>query len=413
MQSTDTVIIGAGPYGLSLATYLSAAGVPHEILGQPMLAWRNFMPPGMLLRSEAFASSLYAPHRGFTFEAYCRHKGIRYQPVAMHVPLESFVDYALWFQSNLVGHVRPAEVVEMRRVDGQFQLSLSDGGALEARRVVLALGLKGFAQTPKIFQGFPRSHVSHSAEYGGLTWAAKKDIVIVGGGQSALGLAALLNEIGARVHVLVREGTVTWNDKPDAQRGFVSKLIRPEAGIGPGWRSHVVSEYPFIFHALGRQRRKEIVERTWGPSGAWWLRDRVVDKIDVRLRTEVRHLSIDGDQVVLSVASGNGESRMTTQHVVVATGFRTDLRRHAFLSHEILDSIRLVDGVPELTGQFETTLRGFYVIGPASAYSFGPVMRFVYGAKYAAPHVAQHISRSFRSEGVQKPTAADACALSE
>ena len=402
MSLTDVAIIGAGPYGLSLAAHLNASGVPHQILGRPMDAWKNFMPPGMILRSEAFASSLHCPQRGYTVEEYCRQKGMRYQPVGMAVPLETFVDYALWFQSNLVGDVRTADVVNLKRTNGLFQLKLSDGGSLAARRVVIALGLKGFAQMPPVLQDLPRRYVSHSAEYGGLTWAHDKDIAIVGGGQSALGLAALLNELGARVHVLVRDATVRWLARPDASRGVISKLLSPDAGLGRGWQSHVWSEFPRLFHMLDHRRRKRIIETTFGPAGAWWLRDRVVDKVKISFSTEVRHAAIDNDQVILRVMSENKESYITAQHVVAATGFRPDMRRHEFLSKEIRDSISLNDGLPGLTHNFETTnLRGLYVIGPASAHSFGPVMRFIYGAKHAAPRVAWHIGNSLSASARQ------------
>ncbi|MFP3560290.1 NAD(P)/FAD-dependent oxidoreductase, partial [Paraburkholderia sp. SIMBA_049] len=62
------------------------------------------------------------------------------------------------------------------------------------------------------------------------------------------------------------------------------------------------------------------------------------------------------------------------------------------------DSISLFSGGGELASHFETRVRGLYVIGPASAQSFGPVMRFVYGAKHAAPHVALHSGNAHRSE---------------
>ena len=45
-SSVDVVIIGAGPYGLSLASYLSQSGIERRIFGFPMRAWRQ-MPPGM------------------------------------------------------------------------------------------------------------------------------------------------------------------------------------------------------------------------------------------------------------------------------------------------------------------------------------------------------------------------------
>ncbi len=397
-SSTDTAIIGAGPYGLSISAYLTEAGVPHQVLGQPMHAWRNYMPPGMLMRSEAFASDLYAPQGGYTLEEYCRRNGISYAPIGMRLPLEVFVDYGLWFQSQLVSHLRTLEVVELRRQDGFFRLTLNDGSFLVARRVVIALGLKGFERTPPILQGLPRPYVIHSGEIGSLAWAKNRNIVIVGGGQSALGLAALLNEIGARVRLLVRGETVSWNAEPDASRGIVSRLLKPEGGLAVGWYPYLLSEYPFLFRAAYRKLRKRIAESSFGPSGAWWLHDRVNGKIDISFRTEVRHAEVRNGQVVLQVESRNETSSIAAQHLIVATGFGVDMAKHSFLSQELLESLFLVGGWPELTRNFETNVRGLYVIGPAAALSFGPVMRFVYGAKYGAPQLTRHISSCFKKE---------------
>ncbi len=407
ISSTDTVIIGAGPYGLSASAYLTKAGVPHQILGQPMHAWQNFMPPGMLLRSEPFASNLYSPCGGYTMEEYCRRNRLDYQPVGIRVPVEHFVDYGLWFQSQLVSHLRPVEVVDMRRKDGFFRLALGDNSTLVARRVVLALGLKGFAQTPSALQGLPRPYVVHSGEFGSLAWAKNKNVVIVGGGQSAIGLAALMREIGARVRLLVRGADVNWSGEPRTSRGIISRLLRARVGLGRGWDSNspsslltsfLLSEYPVVFHMMDLQRRKRILETGWAPSGAWWLRNRVEGKIDILAQTEIRHAELKNGQMVLQIASGNEISCISADHVVLATGFKVDLARHCFISQEIRNSLSLVSGSPSLTGNFETNVRGLYVIGPAAALSFGPALRFVYGAKYAAPHLARHISRCFQEE---------------
>ena len=53
-STVDVAIIGAGPYGLSLATHLRQRGVEHRIFGAPMHAWRS-MSPGMYLKSLGFA----------------------------------------------------------------------------------------------------------------------------------------------------------------------------------------------------------------------------------------------------------------------------------------------------------------------------------------------------------------------
>ena len=63
---TDVAIIGAGPYGLSLAAHLAAAGLHIRVFGQPMHTWQNRMPEGMVLKSEGFASNLRHPDGAYT-----------------------------------------------------------------------------------------------------------------------------------------------------------------------------------------------------------------------------------------------------------------------------------------------------------------------------------------------------------
>jgi cation diffusion facilitator CzcD-associated flavoprotein CzcO len=61
MSDVDVAIIGAGPYGLSLAAHLSAARVSYRNLGVPMRLWQGAMPKGMFLKSQGFASNLSDP----------------------------------------------------------------------------------------------------------------------------------------------------------------------------------------------------------------------------------------------------------------------------------------------------------------------------------------------------------------
>lgn len=407
ISSTDTVIVGAGPYGLSTSAYLTGAGVPNQVLGLPMHAWKDFTPPGMLLRSEAFASCLYSPCGGYTVKEYCRRNHMEYKPVGLHLPVEMFVDYGQWFQSELVGHVRPVEVQDLCRKDGYFRLGLSDGSSLVARRVILSLGLKGFGQAPAALRGVPKPYVLHSGDFGDSAWAKGKEIVIVGGGQSAIGLAAAMGASGARVHLLVRGDAVNWSREPRTSSGFASRLLRGRVGLGRGWdsnnpwllaASYMLSEYPASFHKLSLPQRQKILETSWGPSGAWWLRDRVEGKIDISTRTEVSRAEIRNGRIVLEVDSGNGTSAISADHVVLATGFKVDMARHAFLSSELLSALSMIDGSPDLTSNFETSVRDLYVLGPAAAMSFGPALRFIYGARYAAPRVSRHISGRFKQE---------------
>ena len=72
-------VIGAGPYGLSIAAWLRDRNVDFRIFGNPMHTWKTQMPTGMRLKSEGFASSfLFDPASAFTMERYCELNGIPY-----------------------------------------------------------------------------------------------------------------------------------------------------------------------------------------------------------------------------------------------------------------------------------------------------------------------------------------------
>ena len=60
-----------------------------------------------------------------------------------------------------------------------------------------------------------------------------------------------------------------------------------------------------------------------------------------------------------------------------------------------LTSTAFADGTPILSDSFETPVEGLYAVGPAAIESFGPLMRFMVGAEFAAPRVASRLARVF------------------
>ena len=67
----ETAIVGAGPYGLSVAAHFRHLGIPFRIFGRPMDSWLVHMPKGMMLKSDGFASNLYDPEDRFTLKQFC------------------------------------------------------------------------------------------------------------------------------------------------------------------------------------------------------------------------------------------------------------------------------------------------------------------------------------------------------
>ena len=104
----QAVIVGAGPYGLSIAAHIKAAGLRFRIFGTPMSTWREQMPKGMYLKSDGFASSLSDPASSFTMKHYCQQLGLAYHDTRIPVPLETFTAYGARL-GDLVSTVQSGE----------------------------------------------------------------------------------------------------------------------------------------------------------------------------------------------------------------------------------------------------------------------------------------------------------------
>jgi cation diffusion facilitator CzcD-associated flavoprotein CzcO len=139
-----TVVVGAGPYGLSAAAHLWRCGLPVTVLGRPMDAWER-MPEGMLLKSPWPASSLSDPDGLNTLDRYVAETGT---PRVEPIPLPYFLAYCRWFREEAVPAVDTGRVCSLRASDGGFRVQLADGRALEAERVVVAVGVDRFAHVP-------------------------------------------------------------------------------------------------------------------------------------------------------------------------------------------------------------------------------------------------------------------------
>src|ERR1700732_2490636 len=98
----NTAIIGAGPYGLSIAAHLRGSGIPFRIFGRPMDSWRAHMPEGMLLKSDGFSSNIDDPRGEYTLGHFCKERGIAYSDSGIPVRLETFSAYGMAFRDRMV-----------------------------------------------------------------------------------------------------------------------------------------------------------------------------------------------------------------------------------------------------------------------------------------------------------------------
>ena len=183
-----------------------------------------------------------------------------------------------------------------------------------------------------------------------------------------------------------------------------------------------ISELPQWFRRLFPvDLRHRYVAKTWGPTGAWWLKQRVEGRMEIlvnhkvllakqeqgRIRLEVQGPDDLQHDFLKSDTLKNGGPKtdrpkndglktgalktIWTDHVIAATGYKVDLARIDCLAPELRQSIARESAAPVLNSQFETSVPGLFMVGIASAPSFGPVMRFMFGAKHAAPVLAKRL----------------------
>lgn len=390
----DTVIVGAGPYGLSIAAHLRAKGHSYRIYGSPMESWRKYMPEGMILKSEPFASNLWDPDRRFTFERYCRAQRLPYVPVGEPLSLELFLKYAEWFRENIRDEPADVRITELRRrPGGGFALQAENSEQIRARRVILATGHMAYSVMPPELAGISAPAVLHSSRITTVAQYEGRDVTVIGGGQSSLETAAILHEIGARVRIVVRENRIEWWTEPRRNRPLSKRLRYPDAAVARGWQSLAIAELPRLFRLFPPEKRHPFVAHAYGPGGSWWLRDRVEGRIETRLGTRISEATQLNGQIRLRLASPTGEAELLTDHVIAATGFKIDVDRLEFLDPALRHDIqRESGGIPALSAAMESSVPGLYFVGITSAPVFGPIMRFMYGAKHAASLVTKSLA---------------------
>ncbi|KOU67270.1 dimethylaniline monooxygenase [Streptomyces sp. MMG1533] len=395
----DLLVVGAGPYGLSIASHAAAAGLNLRVLGRPMASWRAHMPRGMFLKSEPWASNLADPQGRWRLDAYCATRGLTARH-AEPIPVETFAAYGLWFARNAVPEVDERMVSRVAARPVGFEAVTEDGEVLRARTVALAVGVMPFAEVPWPLRGLPPALVTHSSCHSDLGRFRGRDVTVIGGGQAALETAALLAEQGTRVRVLARADRLRWNDvPPPGQRPWWQSARAPHTGLGCGWRNWFYAERPDLFRRLPESTRARIAATALGPAGAWWVRDRVEPVVEMLFGREVAAARPVPGGVRLETVSLTGELHsLETEHVVAATGFQATLGRLGLLSPELRGNLATTaDGSPAVGRDFESSHPGLFLAGLLTASAFGPAMRFVHGATFTATTLVRGVRHRLRT----------------
>ncbi len=332
----------------------------------------------------------------FTLEAYCKEKGIPYSRRGLPVPLEVFSSYGMEFQKRFVPELENQLATSLQRsVDG-FLVGLEDGRQFSARRVVMAVGLTHYSYTPPELAALPEEFLTHSSKHHSVERFSGRDVAVIGGGASALDLAALLHLAGAHVQVIARKPVIRFHDPPEkVEPSLFNQLRSPITGIGRGWKLVFCTFAPLAFHKLPQNTRLDAVRRILGPAPCWFTKEQVVGKVGLNPGFNVTEVRVQNNKATLQLVDSTGGRRtLTADHVIAATGYRVDLRRLTLMDSDLQSHLRSVENTPVLSSNFESSVPGLYFVGASAANSFGPLLRFAFGAGFTSQRLSNHLAKS-------------------
>ena len=396
MSTSDVLVIGAGPHGLSIAAHLRDLGIEHTVVGRTMDTWRSHMPQGMNLKSEPYGSWMATPRAEVDLAGYCRAKGLEHVDRVGPLSLERFMGYADWYAEQLAPEVRDETVTEVTPADGGFRVSFAAAAPMTVKRVIVATGILPYAHIPAPLAALPGDLVTHTSDHHLLDKFTGRKVAVIGSGQSALETSALLHEIGAQVQIIARTDHFRWPVRNPDHLGRLGQLRRPVTKLCEGWPC-VAWNYPAIHRRFPESTRLWLTRRVLGPMGAWWLKDRVEGVVEALHGHSVREATAQGSGVRL-VLDGPVQTSVEVDHVVCGTGFPVDIAKLPFLHEPLIASITRVRGYPVVSRAGESSVPGLYFVGSPSTPSLGISARFIAGTHTIAKVLSQSVARGLAAQ---------------
>lgn len=370
----DLIIIGAGPYGISLAAHAKACGLSYVLLGRPMHFWKEQMPQTMFIRTNPRYISFSDRDDALTIERFSQETKV---PLESPFPRPAFVDYAFWFAHHARVSFTPELVVSLDRLYDGFSIITETGKRLNGRNVVVATGLQHFSYIPDELNGLPAALLSHTfgqTEFG--RFKGQK-VAVIGSGQSAWEAAALLQLAGSEAELLYRREVVQYASEDNTASGM--KLI----------------ESAEQFYRLPLEQKQERWHTPRQGSVASFLKPYVEGKVKTTGGAAIKRAGMTQDGKAILELSG-GEHRIA-DHVIAATGYRIDLNRVPFLPDYLLEAIQresCFERFPLLNGDFESSVPGLFFAGPLASHTHGPAFGFVAGLRQACRSIIPYIQQS-------------------
>jgi hypothetical protein len=178
---------------------------------------------------------------------------------------------------------------------------------------------------------------------------------------------------------------------------WLQEALKSPSEVGPFPLSWLVEVPGLVWH-LPRGLRDEFTRRCLKAGASGWLRPRFANVTRNPARTIAGARAISG-RVVLDLDTGPA----TFDHVLLGTGYRIDIARLGILSPQLLEKIARIEGSPVLGQGFESSAPKLHFVGSSAVRSFGPLLRFIAGAPFAARSITAAAQRGFAGKSSARP----------
>ena len=371
-MKTTILIIGAGPYGLSLAAYLMHKNIDFLIVGNPLEFWKENMPDQMLLRS-GYDWHL-DPFEKLTFQRYIIENG----PIDIPDPItkDVFIGYAEWFTTNSQINILSKYVNKLSHDGRCFFAILDDGTTIEADYLIIATGLMYFKNQPedllKNLSTDLYSHTtdlySHTIDKTNFDFCKGKVCTIIGGRQSAFEGAQTLLKSGCKSVNMVYN-----HDTPDftASDWKWIDTLTEKFSEDPGW-----------YKSLSRQEKFDIQAKFWKEGRLklepWLSETACSDKVSLWPNRKPANISYENGNIYLLT---DRSELIICDYILLATGFKTNIGAIPFLAHSnLIERIQTENSYPVLDKHFQSTFPNLFFAGFPATQDFGPFFGFTKGA---------------------------------
>jgi FAD-dependent urate hydroxylase len=373
----DVIIIGSGPFGISLGAHAVASNLQYKLFGYPMDFWKNQMPQDMFIRTPHEFVSFSDPKDELTIQQYSEETGTQ---LATPLPRPIFVDYANWFAQRAGIEFTTQLITKVEHKDGHYEVTSDNGKIYTTKNVIVATGVEHYKYLPDFLIEFPSNLVTHTSGYTSFSQFKGKKVVVLGSGQSAWEAAGLLHREGADVELVYRKSG------PNYAGSRENEIALRDVGD--------------VFYNLPLQEKKQ----GWGQSAgsvAHFLKPYVEGIVPQNSGVAIDKMEqVNEDEIRLTLSDG---SEKIANHIIAATGFHINVDKVPFFNSELLsDIVREEEYVqfPKLNEFFESSVPGLYFAGPLSSHSHGPTFRFILGLRKTSFSIIASITKKRKAAAV-------------